>query len=129
MRAIYKIRRERKKLFDNSKTIAQRVKSLRNHYNMTQDEFAAELGILQSTLSEIERGNVKPKFETLQRLGNLIDHDNLEWLLYGDMEDINTSKWDRKRFEALLDRLSEDELTFCRQWLELYVNSLKKDKK
>lgn len=129
MRAIYKIRRERKKLFDNSKTIAQRVKSLRNHYNMTQDEFAAELGILQSTLSEIERGNVKPKFETLQRLGNLIDHDNLEWLLYGDMEDINTSKWDRKRFEALLDRLSEDELKFCRQWLELYVNSLKKDKK
>ena len=118
MRAIYKIRRERKKLFDNSETIAQRVKSLRNHYNMTQDEFAAELGILQSTLSAIECGNVKPKFETLQRLGNLIDHDNLEWLLYG-----------RKRFEALLDRLSEDELKFFRQWLVLYVNSLKKDKK
>ncbi|WP_304152595.1 helix-turn-helix domain-containing protein [Megamonas hypermegale] len=129
MRAIYKIRRERKKMFDNSETIAQRVKSLRNHYNMTQDEFAAELGILQSTLSAIECGNVKPKFETLQRLGNLIDHDNLEWLLYGNTEDINTSKWDRKRFEALLDRLSEDELKFCRQWLELYVNSLKKDKK
>ena len=66
MRAIYKIRRERKKMFDNCETIAQRVKSLRNHYNMTQDEFAAELGILQSTLSAIECGNVKPKFETLQ---------------------------------------------------------------
>lgn len=127
MRAIYKIRRERKKMFDNSETIAQRVKSLRNHYNMTQDEFASELGILQSTLSEIERGNVNPKFETLQRLGNLIDHNDLEWLLYGNkVEDINTSKWNKKRFETLLDKLSDDELNFCRQWLELYVNSLKK---
>lgn len=127
MRAIYKIRQERKKMFGNSETIAQRVKSLRNHYNMTQDEFASELGILQSTLSEIERGNVKPKFETLQRLGNLIDHNDLEWLLYGNkVEDINTSKWNKKRFEALLDKLSDDELNFCRQWLELYVNSLKK---
>lgn len=127
MRAIYKIRQERKKKFGNSETIAQRVKSLRNHYNMTQDEFASELGILQSTLSEIERGNVKPKFETLQRLGNLIDHNDLEWLLYGNkVEDINTSKWNKKRFETLLDKLSDDELNFCRQWLELYVNSLKK---
>ncbi len=127
MRAIYKIRQERKKMFGNSETIAQRVKSLRNHYNMTQDEFAAELGILQSTLSEIERGNVNPKFETLQRLGNLIDHNDLEWLLYGNkVEDINTSKWNKKRFETLLDKLSDDELNFCRQWLELYVNSLKK---
>lgn len=127
MRAIYKIRQERKKMFGNSETIAQRVKNLRNHYNMTQDEFAAELGILQSTLSEIERGNVNPKFETLQRLGNLIDHNDLEWLLYGNkVEDINTSKWNKKRFETLLDKLSDDELNFCRQWLELYVNSLKK---
>lgn len=127
MRAIYKIRQERKKMFGNSETIAQRVKSLRNHYNMTQDEFASELGILQSTLSEIERGNVNPKFETLQRLGNLIDHNDLEWLLYGNkVEDINTSKWNKKRFERLLDKLSDDELNFCRQWLELYVNSLKK---
>ena len=127
MRAIYKIRQERKKMFGNSETIAQRVKNLRNHYNMTQDEFASELGILQSTLSEIERGNVNPKFETLQRLGNLIDHNDLEWLLYGNkVEDINTSKWNKKRFETLLDKLSDDELNFCRQWLELYVNSLKK---
>lgn len=127
MRAIYIIRQERKKMFGNSETIAQRVKSLRNHYNMTQDEFASELGILQSTLSEIERGNVKPKFETLQRLGNLIDHNDLEWLLYGNkVKDINTSKWNKKRFETLLDKLSDDELNFCRQWLELYVNSLKK---
>lgn len=127
MRAIYKIRQERKKMFGNSETIAQRVKSLRNHYNMTQDEFASELGILQSTLSEIERGNVNPKFETLQRLGNLIDHNDLEWLLYGNkVEDINTSKWNKKRFETLLDKLSDDELNFCRQWLKLYVNSLKK---
>lgn len=125
MRAIYKIRQERR--FKNSETIAQRVKNLRNHYNMTQDEFASELGILQSTLSEIERGNVKPKFETLQRLGNLIDHNDLEWLLYGTgTKDIDTSKWNKKRFEALLDKLSEDELKFCRQWLELYVNSLQK---
>lgn len=125
MRAIYKIRQERR--FKNNETIAQRVKNLRNHYNMTQDEFASELGILQSTLSEIERGNVKPKFETLQRLGNLIDHNDLEWLLYGTgTKDIDTSKWNKKRFEALLDKLSEDELKFCRQWLELYVNSLQK---
>ena len=59
-------------IFENSETISKRIKNIRKYYKMNQQDFAKELGILQSTLSEIERGNVSPQFKTLQLLGDMI---------------------------------------------------------
>ena len=39
----------------------ERVKALREHLGMTQAEFAAELGVLQQTVSLWERGYHSPK--------------------------------------------------------------------
>lgn len=116
-------------IFENSETISKRIKNIRKYYKMNQQDFAKELGILQSTLSEIERGNVNPQFKTLQLLGDMIGRSNLEWLLYGKTEIIKTDEWNKTRINNLLLKLNPNELKFCREWLELYVNSLKKDKK
>lgn len=113
-------------IFENSETISNRIKSIRKYYKMNQKELAKELGILQSTLSEIERGNVNPQFKTLQLLGDMIGRSNLEWLLYGKTEIIKTNEWNKARINNLLLKLNANELKFCREWLELYVNSLKK---
>lgn len=113
-------------IFENSETISKRIKNIRKYYKMNQQDFAKELGILQSTLSEIERGNVNPQFKTLQLLGDMIGRSNLEWLLYGKTETIKTDEWNKTRINNLLIKLNADELKFCREWLELYVNSLKK---
>ena len=113
-------------IFENSETISKRIKNIRKYYKMNQQDFAKELGILQSTLSEIERGNVNPQFKTLQLLGDMIGRSNLEWLLYGKTEVIKTDEWNKTRINNLLIKLNADELKFCREWLELYVNSLKK---
>lgn len=116
-------------IFENSETISKRIKNIRKYYKMNQQDFAKELGILQSTLSEIERGNVNPQFKTLQLLGDMIGRSNLEWLLYGKTEIIKTDEWNKTRINNLLLKLNPNELKFCREWLELYVNSLKKNKK
>ena len=116
-------------IFENSETISKRIKNIRKYYKMNQQDFAKELGILQSTLSEIERGNVSPQFKTLQLLGDMIGRSNLEWLLYGKTETIKTDEWNKTRINNLLIKLNENELKFCREWLELYVNSLKTKKK
>ena len=73
-------------IFENSETISKRIKNIRKYYKMNQQDFAKEIGILQSTLSEIERGNVSPQFKTLQLLGDMIGRSNLEWLLDDDID-------------------------------------------
>ena len=40
-------------IFENSETISKRIKNIRKYYKMNQQDFAKEIGILQSTLSEI----------------------------------------------------------------------------
>ncbi len=47
---------------------SERVKALREHLGMTQAEFAAELGILQQTVSLWERGYHSPKGASVRLL-------------------------------------------------------------
>ena len=54
-------------IFENSETISKRIKNIRKYYKMNQQDFAKEIGILQSTLSEIERANVSPQFRRYDR--------------------------------------------------------------
>lgn len=50
---------------------ATKVKALREHLGLTQTEFAEELGTLQQTVSEWERGNHSPKGVSVKLL-NLV---------------------------------------------------------
>lgn len=113
------------------KTIGGRVQYIRNYQKKKQSDFAKDLKITQSTLSLIERNEVKPTFEAFQRLGKM--GFNLEWLLYGPMEkkqptsrvyENKVMQWDKTRINKAIDKLSKNELRFCRQLVELYVSSV-----
>ncbi|AVM67806.1 XRE family transcriptional regulator [Lachnospiraceae bacterium oral taxon 500] len=63
--------------------LQEKIKSIRLNANLTQSEFAKELGISQGRISEIEKGNHKPSFETLQALKDKFNV-SLDWLFSSD---------------------------------------------
>lgn len=58
----------------------KRLRELRETVGKSQKEFAAELGIPQTTYSNWEREIAQPKFELLERLANLYNVD-IGWLM------------------------------------------------
>lgn len=62
--------------------INRRVKQVRERVGLTQKEFAAQIGVSRSFLSEIEAGKVKPSVETLIGVVTRFQIDPL-WLLIG----------------------------------------------
>lgn len=61
--------------------VGRRVRELRG-FNMTQQEFATQVGISQNYLSNIERGKVEIGAEILLRIGRKFGK-TIEWLLTG----------------------------------------------
>lgn len=62
--------------------INQRIKMVRELKNLTQQEFAEQLGIAQGFLSEIERGRYQPRKPLLLAIAYLYQI-NYDWLLTG----------------------------------------------
>lgn len=58
----------------------KRLRELRETVGKSQKEFAAELGIPQTTYSNWEREIAQPKYELLERLANLYNVD-IGWLM------------------------------------------------
>ncbi|WP_419880517.1 helix-turn-helix domain-containing protein [Peribacillus sp. B-H-3] len=56
-------------------SIGDRIKKIRKDNFYTQVEFAKLLGISQGTLSDIEKGNCSPSFNTLKSLRTLLKVD------------------------------------------------------
>jgi transcriptional regulator with XRE-family HTH domain len=54
------------------KKIGQRIKTLRNTRNLTQEELADELGMSFGNLGKIERGEIDPNTETLQKVARVL---------------------------------------------------------
>lgn len=61
------------------KDITNKFYKLRMKYNYTQHEFAEKLNVVQSTISKIENGIMKPSFDYLRGLHKL-GHDVNELL-------------------------------------------------
>ena len=66
------------------KPLGRRIRQLRG-FDVTQDEFAKELGISQSQLSKYERGIVAPPAGVLIRIKEQF-RVSIDWLLTGDPE-------------------------------------------
>ncbi len=64
-------------------TLGERVKMVRKQRNMTQVNFAQNLGISQANLSEIEAGKSKPSLDVLLSLVTEFKVD-LHWLLLSE---------------------------------------------
>lgn len=68
--------------FAKATEINKRVKQVRERVGLTQKEFAAQIGVSRSFLSEIEAGKVKPSVETLIGVVTRFQIDP-HWLLIG----------------------------------------------
>ena len=66
----------------NWKAVGRRVRELRG-FDINQKEFARRIGISQSYLSTVERGNVEVGAEILLAISREFKR-SLEWLLTGD---------------------------------------------
>lgn len=66
----------------NWESVGRRIRELRG-FDMNQEEFAQRIGISQSYLSTVERGNVEVGAEVLLAISRQFNR-SLEWLLTGD---------------------------------------------
>jgi transcriptional regulator with XRE-family HTH domain len=64
------------------KAVGRRIRELRG-FDITQKEFAQRIGISQSFLSTVERGNVEAGAEVLLAISKEFNK-SLEWLLTGE---------------------------------------------
>lgn len=65
----------------NIKAIGRRIRQVRG-FDLTQEDFAEELGISQSQLSKYERGLISPPAEVLVRIKEKFKV-SVDWLLTG----------------------------------------------
>jgi transcriptional regulator with XRE-family HTH domain len=64
-------------------TIGDRLRGARKARKVTQMELAMRTRIAHSTLVRIERGQAKPRLETLWKLAEALEVDP-KWLAFGD---------------------------------------------
>ena len=86
------------------KEVGLRVKAVRDKLNLKQGAYAKKLGISQSFLSYIEKGQRKPSYELLLSLLSIFNV-NLHWLVtgVGDMFIMDTSP--EKQFKEKFSRV------------------------
>lgn len=101
--------------------IGDRLQAIRKRLGFLQKDFARELGISGASLSEIEAGNAKPRFEVYYNLTGKFNV-NIQYLLYGRGEtfvagDVDTAAGERvKRFDEYR-RFLESFLKYFRESL------------
>lgn len=60
----------------------ERIKELRRHLNLTQEEFGAKIGIKKSAISQLESGKSTPSAQTVSMMCDKFGV-NREWLVTG----------------------------------------------
>lgn len=79
------------------KKIGKNIKRIRNDRKITQKELAEALGIIEQTVSKIERGIFSPSFSTLLKICEILDTTPNELLL----EDSEWKDWKTEQLEQL----------------------------
>lgn len=114
---------------EKEETLAQRIRVVRGYFGKSQEAFAKDLDISQSAMSAIELGRVVPSADVIQKIGRM--GFDLEWLIYGETnkkpDKMPNTNFEKIRINKLLSFLTQEEIHFCRKWLELYLKSLKKE--
>ncbi|MFN3481222.1 MAG: helix-turn-helix domain-containing protein, partial [Thermodesulfovibrionales bacterium] len=72
-------------------TIADRIKQIRQHFNLTQQAFARSVGISQSFLSELEKGKTEPSQPLILAICYRYSI-NKDWLLTGEGNMLGTKQ-------------------------------------
>ncbi|RNC90349.1 MAG: XRE family transcriptional regulator [Allomuricauda sp.] len=64
--------------------IAERLKTIIDHYALTSSSFADRLGVQRSSLSHILNGRNKPSLDFVIKVDRSFPEVALHWLLYGE---------------------------------------------
>ncbi len=56
-------------------------KELREKFNLSQIEFAKKIGVQQSAISKVERGETKPNFDSLKGIYKIFGLEEVENIL------------------------------------------------
>jgi transcriptional regulator with XRE-family HTH domain len=64
--------------------VADRIRLVRDYYQVTQQEFATLLGVSRSHLSEVERQRAKPSIEMVVGIASAYPGVRTKWLLSGE---------------------------------------------
>lgn len=96
----------------------ERIKLLRKELGLTQNEFGEKIGLKKSAVSQIENGSTSSNPRIVQLICSAFNVSE-KWLIEGK-GDMYTSN-EEAILEKLADMydLSESQLTFAKQWLQL----------
>jgi hypothetical protein len=65
-------------------TVAERVKTLMEHYNLSVYRFTARVGEERAEkFYNILKGKMRPNFDTIQSISNGLPEVNIDWLVMG----------------------------------------------
>lgn len=110
-------------------TIGERIKRKRLENQMTLLEVADLIGVKEATVQRYESGEIKNlKQRTIARLAEIF-HTTPAYLMGWEEKNISTEKTSEafKKIEALVDRLSPENVDKAIDYIDLLVNS--QDKK
>lgn len=115
-------------------SLGKRLKFIRKYFGKSQTEFAKDLGIGQSTYSNMEKERNPATVDIVKKLGDM--GFSIEWVLYGDKaqeeQNISCKKVYKnidtnlaiERITKLLSNLSSKDVNVCKEIIAVYVKSL-----
>lgn len=115
-------------------SIAERMKYLRNSFNLSQKEFSKIIGLGQSRLSEIESGKNKPSFDTLVAISENFSI-SMDWLISGtgsimekhdNPQNETTYSYDEVKLIESFRLLTERQKGRIEQQIDNYIDENKK---
>ncbi len=117
-------------------TLNERIKMLRNHLNISQNDFSSKVDVSSVTIYQIEVGQSNPSSKTLQKIVNNTGISK-DWLLHGkgemtfsesvsELDEEKSTSWSAKAFEAIKSKNDhlEQEIQFLREMLKNITSKL-----
>lgn len=105
---------------ENTETehVGQRIKLIRNHFHLTQDEFGKRLSTARNTIANYENGNRSPSKAVISLICKEFSI-NEAWLFTGDggSENMFSNISDDDRYSIALGKLSASENKFIQNAL------------
>jgi transcriptional regulator with XRE-family HTH domain len=111
------------------KTVADRIKKLRELKNLTQEHMANELGVSQNTYSRLETESTKITIDRLEEIASILEVP-VEMLLKSDAPIYNISNNTNHKYIGYFENIEDKESDFLMKQLEFLqqeVQSLRKE--
>jgi transcriptional regulator with XRE-family HTH domain len=102
-------------------SFGKQLKRLRLQHELKQEELAAKMNISKSAVSMYERDEREPSFQLVKELASFF-HVSTD-----DLLGHNDSKLYHDKTDISLDKLSDDEVEYLKESLEIYRKMKHKD--